>query len=187
MNYRRNFQPGGTFFFSLVTLNRHWLFAQEAACNLFQGIVREIKAERPFRMDAWVILYDHLHMIWTLPPGDADFSGRWSKIKSQFTRRWLDQGGAEQPVSIGKQRDGRRGVWQPKFLEHTIRDEQDYIAHVEYIHYNPVKHGYVEYPRQWARSSFHEYVRRGIYPPHWCGRSDTLNGLPDTLPYDPFD
>jgi len=171
----------------VVTLNRYRLFEHEAAYRLLQHTVREVKAERPFRMDAWVVLHDHLHMIWTLPPSDADFSGRWSKIKSQFTRRWLDRGGAEQPISIGKHRDGRRGVWQPKFLEHTIRDEEDYIAHVEYIHYNPVKHGYVEYPSQWARSSFHAYVRRGIYPLDWCGGPDTLNRFPDALPYDPFD
>lgn len=188
VNYRRNFQPGGTFFFTLVTLNRHRLFKNDAAYALFQQVVQEIKAERPFRMVAWVVLHDHLHMMWALPPGDADYSGRWSKIKSQFTRRWLEQGGREQSVSIGKRRDGRRGIWQPKFYEHTIRDEDDYIDHVEYTHYNPVKHGYVKHPKDWPRSSFHEYVRRGWYPRNWCCGPDTTPARqPDVLPYDPYD
>ncbi len=188
MNYRRNFQPGGTFFFTLVTLNRHHLFKDDAANSLFQQVVQEIKAERQFHMVAWVVLYDHLHMIWTLPSGDADYSGRWSKIKRQFTRRWLEQGGVEQPVSRGKQRDDRRGIWQPKFYEHTIRDEEDYIDHVEYVHYNPVKHGYVKHAIDWRRSSFHEYVRRGWYPHDWCcGPGALIARQPDVLPYDPYD
>ncbi len=168
MDYRRNFQPGGTFFFTLVTAQRHRLFDDGAAVNLLQQVVREVKAESPFTIDAWVILPDHLHMIWTLPSADADFSPRWSKIKSQFTRRWLASGGREEPVSVGKRRDDRRGVWQPKFIEHTIRDEDDFIAHVEYTHYNPVKHGHASYPKDWALSSFHEYVKRGIYSMDWC-------------------
>lgn len=188
VNYRRNFQPGGTYFFTLVTLNRHPLFNDDAAYRLFRQVVREIKDERPFQIAAWVVLHDHMHMIWVLPHGDADYSGRWSKIKSQFTRRWLERGGHEQPISAGKRRDDRRGIWQPKFYEHTVRDEDDYIDHIEYVHYNPVKHGYVKHPIDWHCSSFHEYVRRGWYPRDWCSGSDTvLSRQPDVLPYDPYD
>jgi len=107
-------------------------------------------------------------MIWTLPKADADYSGRWSKIKSQFTRQWLVMGGTEASPSQGKRRDDRRGVWQPKFIEHTIRDEDDFIHHVEYIHYNPVKHGYVQCPKDWPWSSFRRYVKQGVYPLDWC-------------------
>jgi len=183
VQYRRNFQPGGTYFFTLVTADRHHLFANPDAIALLQTVVREVKTERPFRSEAWVILPDHLHMIWTLPPRDADYSGRWSKIKSQFTRRWLASGGAEREVSIGKQRDRRRGVWQPKFYEHTIDSDDEFIEHVEYVHYNPIKHGYVTRPIDWLHSSFHAYVKRGVYPPTWaCGPGDASRHLQD-LPY----
>ncbi len=172
MDYRRNFQPGGTFFFTLVTAGRHGLFEDADALALFRDVLREVKAQRPFRIEAWVVMPDHVHMIWTLPLADSDFSGRWSKIKSQFTRQWLTRGGREMPITAGKSREGRRGVWQPKFIEHTIRDEDDLIAHVEYVHYNPVKHGYVACPKDWPNSSFTEYVRRGFYPLEWCCGSE---------------
>lgn len=172
MDYRRNFQPGGTFFFTVVTYRRQNLFSDPSAIALLQTVVGET-TDRPFTMNAWVILHDHLHMIWTLPKGDADFSHRWARVKSQFTRRWLTTSSNEVPLTPGKKRDGRRGVWQPKFFEHTIRDEDDMIAHIEYIHYNPVKHGYVDCPKDWPHSSFHEFARRDIYPQNWCcGPSD---------------
>ena len=170
MNYRRNFQPGGTFFFTVVTYRRQHLFDDPVAFELLQEVLRAVKAEHPFRMEAWVVLADHLHMIWTLLSGDSDFSGRWSEIKSQFTRRWLACGGREVEVTTAKRHEGRRGIWQPKFIEHTIRNEDDFITHVEYIHYNPVKHGYVACPKDWVRSSFAEYVRRALYPRDWCCR-----------------
>ncbi|MBI1368970.1 MAG: hypothetical protein GC162_09995 [Planctomycetes bacterium] len=97
VDYRRNFQPGGTFFFTLVTYRRRRLFDHDAARDLLREIVGKVKAEHPFRMVAWVVLPDHLHMIWTLPPGDADFSSRWSTIKGRFTRRWLGSGGLNFP------------------------------------------------------------------------------------------
>lgn len=135
---------------------------------LLKQTIRHVKTDRSFQIDAAVVLHDHLHMIWTLPPGDTDYSGRWSKIKGSFTRQWLAAGDGEAPITKGKRRDERRGVWQPKFIEHTIRDEDDFIRHVEYIHYNPVKHGYVSCPKYWPWSSFHRYVRNGVYPPSWC-------------------
>ena len=169
MEYRRFFQPGGTFFFTVVTYKRLPWFREDRACVLFRSVLAEVKAERSFTVDAAVVLHDHLHMIWTLPTGDADFSGRWSKIKSLFSRRWRRaMGGPEAAFTRGMERDRRRGVWQPRFFEHTIRDEEDYIAHVEYIHYNPVRHGYVCCPKDWPRSSFHRFVRRGAYPVDWC-------------------
>jgi len=128
VDYRRNFQPGGTFFFTVVAYQRQPIFKNAQAFELLQTVVDEVKAQWPFTMQAWVVLADYLHMIWTLPPSDSDFSARWSKIKSRFTRRWLARGGYEADVTPGKRRDQRRGVWQPKFFEHTIRDENDMIA-----------------------------------------------------------
>jgi putative transposase len=168
MDYRRNYVPGGTYFFTLVTFQRSLLFKNVTAYDLFKQVVAEVKTERPFDIVAAVVLYDHLHMIWTLPDNDADYSSRWSKIKGQFTRRWLESGGAKCEVSVGKQRDARRGIWQPKFSEHTMRDEADLINHIEYIHYNPVRHGYVPCPKDWRWSSFHAFVKRGDYDENWC-------------------
>lgn len=168
MDYRRNFQPGGTFFFTAVTYQRAHIFAHQDAIVRLREVVQEVKTLQPFRMEAWVILPDHLHMIWTLPQDDADFSSRWSRIKSQFSRRWLKAGGQERAVSQGKANKRQRGVWQPRFYEHTIRDDDDFVHHVEYMHYNLAKHGYVDCPVDWPDSSFHEYVRRGIYPANWC-------------------
>jgi putative transposase len=185
VDYRRNLQPGGTFFFTAVAYRRQPLFGEPAAFALLQDVLREVKAQRPFRMEAWVVLPDHLHMMWTLPPGDANFSQRWSKIKGLFTHRWLVAGGREAGVTRGKRRDARRGIWQPKFIEHTIRNEDDWIAHVEYIHYNPVKHGYVAHPKAWFRSSFAEYARRGLYPANWCcGPGADGSGPAASLSYD---
>ena len=106
-----------------------------------------------------------------MPSGDTNYSGRWQWIKTQFTQRWLASGGTEVQTTKGRKNDGRRGVWQPKFWEHTIEDEDDFERHFDYIHYNPVKHGHVKCPEDWPWSSFHRWVRAGVYPEHW-GCSD---------------
>ena len=121
-----------------------------------------------FDIIAFVLLPDHLHTIWSLPPDDADYSIRWKHIKGSFTHAWLAEGNIDGPVRPGQACEGRRGVWQPRFMEHTIRDEDDFIAHVEYVHYNPVHHGLVAYPHQWPWSTFHRYVRQGVYQQNWC-------------------
>lgn len=114
-----------------------------------------------------MLLPDHLHAIWTLPPGDEDYSKRWAWIKKEFTKAWLAMGGTEQPQSLGRLHDGRRGVWQPKFWEHTLEDEDDFERHFDYVHYNPVKHGLVQYPYQWPWSTFHRWVKAGVYSRDW--------------------
>lgn len=167
-NYRRNWVPGGTFFFTLVTAGRVFLFLEESARTLLGQGLRLEREARPFTIDAIVLLPDHLHVIWTHPPGDFDFAIRWASIKSRFTREWLDLGNDDRPVLPGQQREGRRGVWQPRFIEHTIRDEDDLIQHVNYIHFNPVKHGLVRCPRDWRWTSFFRYVRSGEYPIDWA-------------------
>jgi putative transposase len=135
-----------------------------------------------------VVIPDHLHAIWTLPHGDADYSIRWAWLKKEFTKRWLNTGRDERGQSAGRIRDGRRGVWQPKFWEHAIRDERDLERHVEYIHYNPVKHGVATCPHAWRWSSFDRWVRAGIYPAEWACSCDskayvsvTVADLADTV------
>jgi putative transposase len=163
-NFRRNWFRGGTLFFTVVTAGRSPLFLEESACRLLSDCLRIERAARPFAVDAIVVLPDHMHTIWTLSPGDSEFAKRWASIKSRFTREWLKDGRCDQTVLPGQHREGRRGIWQPRYMEHTIRDEDDLIRHVDYIHFNPVKHGLVNCPREWPRSSFLRYVTQGDYP-----------------------
>ena len=170
-DFRRYFVAGGTYFFTVVTAGRAPLFRKEAARRLLGGVIREKQQEVPFEIVAIVLLPDHLHTIWTLPRGDTDYSGRWKAIKAEFTSTWLALDRGEQPVTGGYRRQRRRGIWQPRFMEHTIRDEEDHHHHIDYIHYNPVKHGYARCPKDWRWSSFHRYVRSGDYAENW-GCSD---------------
>ena len=148
-DYRRYFVEGATYFFTLVTANRAPLFSSAMARQLLGRSMRKHRRDASFDVVAIVLLPDHLHAIWTLPPGDADYSGRWQAIKAQFTSQWLELGGAEDRVAEGYRRQRRRGVWQPRFIEHTIRDELDLHHHADYLHYNPVKHGHVRYLKDW--------------------------------------
>src|SRR3954451_25026961 len=166
-NYRRYFVPGGTYFFTIVTARRAPIFADEAACHLLGDCLRRVERERPFGVVAIVLLPDHWHTIWTLPPQDDDYSTRIASVKVHFTRGWLARGGHEQSVLPGQQRERRRGVWQPRFSEHTVRDEEDLSQHADYLHYNPVKHGWARCPGDWRFSSFARFVRGGTYPADW--------------------
>ena len=178
--YRRYFLPGGTFFFTQVTQFRVPILGDDRARNILGDIFRECQQKYPFEVVAIVLLPDHLHTIWSLPRGDQQYALRWSWIKSQFTRRWLIAGGTETSISKAKREDGRRGVWQRRYWEHTIRCEEDLIHHANYIHYNPVKHGYVSSPETWLWSSFHRYVSAGEYEASWGSRGEPL-GLPQEV------
>jgi len=146
------------------------LFADPAARSMLGSVFRRSVLRQPVRVLAIVLLPDHLHCLWALPPGDCAYSARWRWIKGEFTRRWLTLGGVEQPLSGSRLRERRRGVWQRRFWEHTIRDETDLEHHADYIHYNPVRHKLAANPRDWPSSSFHRWVRLGYYPLDW-GRS----------------
>ncbi len=181
-NFRRRVQPGGTFFFTVVTADRRPIFQTDAARSLLGACLREERALRPFEVEALVLLPDHVHAMLTLPPGDPDFSTRWSSIKARFTRRWLSRGGREVTPPPGQAREGRRGVWQARFFEHTIRDEDDFLRHADYIHFNPVKHGLANHPAEWPWSSFHRHVAMGFYPPEWAKPEPRAGGVLQTIP-----
>ncbi len=166
-NYRRWYVEGGTYFFTLVAYRRAPIFAQENARILLGECFRAIREELPFETIAMVLLPDHLHALWQLPPGDDDFSTRWKRIKASFTSRWLHRGGTEVRPTERQERRGNRGVWQRRFYEHLIRDEDDLENHFHYIHYNPVKHGHVLRPWDWEASTFRKYVRLGYYSNNW--------------------
>jgi putative transposase len=168
VQYRRNFVPGGTYFFTVVLHDRQANTLVRHIEILRQSFSR-VKATRPFQLDAIVVLPDHLHALWTLPVGDADFSGRWRAIKAAFVR-----GAAAAGETVIRNARGEAEVWQRRFWEHTIRDEADFAAHCDYIHFNPVKHGLAACPADWLHSSIHRFIERGIYPPDW-----TVSDSPD--------
>ncbi len=170
--YRRYFVAGGTYFFTVVTDARAPRFDDALARRLLGSVLRRCVLRAPLRVLAIVLLPDHLHCLWTLPPGDSDYSARWNWIKGEFTRQWLQLGGRESPPTQARRSQRRRGVWQRRFWEHTIRDENDLERHADYIHYNPVRHGLATRPRDWPWSSFHRWVRLGHYPADW-GRDGT--------------
>ncbi len=162
--YRRHRVKGGIYFFTVNLAERNRELLTERI-EVLRGAFRVVKYQHPFNIDAIVILPEHLHTIWTLPEGDDDFSCRWRQIKSYFSRH-IAKG---ERISPSRTRKQERGIWQRRFWEHSIKDEEDFIKHVDYIHYNPVKHGYVDYVGDWPYSSFHDYVQRGIIPYDWAG------------------
>lgn len=145
-NWNRAHVPGGTYFFTVVTDQRWLLFASAVARQVLGDVLRQCRWKWPFEMRAIVLLPDHLHAIWVLPPGDDRYSGRWGRIKRDFTKCWLSAGGTQAEVRVGRRRDGRRGVWQPKFWEYTLEGKSDFERHFDYIHYNSVTYGYVRCP-----------------------------------------
>ena len=169
-DYRRTFVAGGTWFFTVNLLQRQNNRLLVEQIELLRQAVREVRQKYPFKIEAWVVLPEHMHCVWTLPPNDSDFSTRWRLIKSGFSRR-LPQ--VERRSEV-RQRWNERGIWQRHYWEHLIRDELDFERHLNYIHMNPVKHGWVRQVKDWPYSTFHRYVREGVYPPDWCGSVDEV-------------
>ena len=164
-DYRRFRVAGGTAFFTVNLLQRRGTTPLTERIDHLRDAVRRVRRQRPFTIDAWVVLPDHLHAVWTLPPGDDDISTRWRLIKTFFVRalprsEWL---------SPARRQAGERGIWQRRFWEHAILDDADYAAYVNYVHFNLVKHGYVAAPGDWAYSTFRACVARGLYPEAWAG------------------
>jgi putative transposase len=165
MRYRRVRIEGGSYFFTVVTHRRQKLFDNPAAVELLETAIADVRAAHPFEIEAQVILPDHLHTIWSLPDGDSDFPMRWRQIKSAFTRGL----GREDDSVKSKSRVSKseRTIWQRRYWEHVICGDNDFTTHVEYIHFNPVKHGLARRPRDWPHSTFHDWVRRGLYELNW--------------------
>ncbi len=173
-NYRRAAVPGAVCFFTVALADRRSRVLVEHVDALRAAFVATAR-EHPMRVDAMVVLPDHLHAVWRLPEGDADFPLRWRKLKSRFTRAVGCRVG-DLPTtwrrSESKVRKGERGLWQRRYWEHMIRDAEDWRRHVEYCWFNPVKHGLVDAVRDWPLSSFHRDVRRGLVPEDWGGAAD---------------
>lgn len=164
MRYRRADVAGGSYFFTVNLADRARTLLIDRA-DVLTEVMRVVRRTHPFRVEALVILPDHLHTIWTLPSGDADYPTRWMLIKAGFSRR-IAKG---ERANASRVRKGGRGIWQRRYWEHCIRDEQDFARHVEYVHFNPVKHGYVRRASEWRYSSIHRYIAAGIVSSEWGG------------------
>jgi putative transposase len=166
--YRRARVAGASYFFTVVTDRRRPVLTDEPVRAALRAAILGVRRHRPFVIDAWVLLPDHLHCIWTLPEGDADFGARWALIKratSAALPEYVDA--SRRSASQSKRRES--GFWQRRFWEHLIRDEADHLHHVDYIHANPLKHGLVRRVGDWPFSTFHRFVAKGAYAPDWCG------------------
>jgi putative transposase len=166
-NYRRAFVPGGCWFFTVNLLERRKTLLVDHIALLRQAVATT-RQGHPFAIDAFVVLPDHLHAVWQLPPGDSDFSTRWRLIKSRFARA-LPKRERLSAVRVARH---ERGIWQRRFWEHLICDEADYARHVEYCYINPLKHRLVRRVRDWPHSSFHRDMRAGLFPEDWAGDND---------------
>ncbi|MCA1248508.1 transposase [Massilia sp. MS-15] len=165
-HYRRAL-AGSTYFFTVVTHRRRPILCDEPMRIALRSAIGKVRGRLPFDIDAMVLMPDHLHCIWTLPDGDTNFSLRWSQIKHHvsYTCRRLYPA----TVSASRQRQRTAAIWQRRFWEHQIRDERDLERHVDYIHYNPVKHGFVQAAFAWPYSTFNRFVRNGMYAVDWGG------------------
>lgn len=166
-NYIRLKQSGGCYFFTLVTYRRQRFLTDDLARRFLREAIIKARENYPFSIDAWVLLPDHFHCIWHLPEGDNDYSTRWNIIKTQFTRQAKPHYHNANWMTPSKTKHRESSLWQRRFWEHAIRDDTDYAHHIDYIHYNPVKHGWVKHPRDWPFSTYHRYLNDNLYSPSW--------------------
>ena len=174
-NYRRAWIPGGTYFFTVNLLQRYNNNLLVKNINHFRQVLRSVKNRHPFKIHAWVVLPDHMHCVIELPEGDIDYATRWRLIKMEFSKAIPN---TERRSEV-RMRRGERGIWQRRYWEHAIRDENDYRAHVDYVHINPLKHGLVKAVKDWPYSTFHRMVEKGFYPYDWAGGDETVLSYDD--------
>ena len=166
-DYRRLYENGGTYFFTVVTYNRRLVFQEDDAVALLRDCLERTMRAHPFVVEAQVVLPDHLHTIWTLPDGDCDFSMRWNLVKGNFSRRYEQYGMEHKVLPTSHQKKREQVVWQRRFWEHLARDQNDFNRLCDYAHYNPVKHSLVRSPADWNHSTFREFLSKGLYLQGW--------------------
>ena len=162
MRYRRADTKGGTYFFTVNLARRNNTLLIDHI-DILRTVINKVKKQHPFKLDAMVVLPEHLHAVLTLPEDDFDYPTRWMLIKAGFSR----QISRHELITKSRVMKGERGIWQRRYWEHLIRNDSDYERHVDYIHYNPVKHGLVEQATDWPYSTIHDYVNRGILSMDW--------------------
>ncbi|WP_013324134.1 REP-associated tyrosine transposase [Gloeothece verrucosa] len=166
-NYRRPHVSGGTYFITQVTYQRNAWLCSGIARKALREAIEKVRKKYFFSIDAFVLLPDHFHCLWTLPPDDSDLSVRLRLIKTYVTKHYGQELGVNGEVSRSRQKRGEKHLWQRRFWEHLIRDERDFIQHCDYIHDNPVRHGFCKNPQDWQYSSIHRFIALGIYPQDW--------------------
>jgi len=171
MQYRRANITGGTYFFTVNLADRKKTLLVDEF-ELLRDVINKLKKQHPFILDAMVVLPEHLHAILTLPTNDKGFSTRWMLIKSGFSRQLPKH----EKINKSRERKGERGIWQRRYWEHVIKNEDDFVRHVDYIHYNPVKHGYVKKAADWPYSTIHEFVKNNLLDENW-GHGNADNGI----------
>ena len=175
-HYRRADTPGAIYFFTLVAYRRQPILCDTPIRTALRNAIEETRTRRPFVVDAWVLLPDHLHCLWTLPPGDADFATRWSLIKRAVSMACGWQYRKETWLTASKKKHRESTLWQRRYWEHQIRNEADFARHVDYIHYNPVKHGLCESPMEWPFSTVHRYIEAGKVSADWGANVSPVDG-----------
>ena len=163
-DYRRPGTPGATWFFTVNLAQRKGNRLLVTHIDALRDSFAKVRSRHPFQIHAIVILPDHLHCLWQLPVCDSDNATRWGLIKAGCSRGLP----RTERISASRRTRGERRLWQRRFWEHQIRDDADYAAHIDYIHYNPVKHGHVDAAGAWPHSSFRRFVARRIYPADWA-------------------
>ena len=166
-NYHRVYNKGGTYFFTVVTYRRESFLMFSGARSILRTAWRTVQEKHPFILIALSLLPYHSHCIWKLPENDSDYSIRWQKIKDIFSHTVDKQCIALETVNESRKSKREAPIWQRRFWKHTIRDQEDYNKHIDYIHFNPVKHGYVQKAIEWPWSTFHKYLSLGVYDPNW--------------------
>ncbi|MEH2412989.1 REP-associated tyrosine transposase [Nostoc sp.] len=173
-NYRKSRIEGGTYFFTQVTHQRQPWLCTDVARPLLRSAFLKVREKYPFAIDAIVLLPDHIHCIWTLPPNDSDYATRWRLIKSDVTKQGASKLQLLANRSESRQKRRESNLWQRRFWEHWIRDDADFARHCDYIHYNPVQHGLCQRAMDWKYSSFHRYVAQGIYSVDWGMKEELM-------------
>jgi putative transposase len=176
--YRRAFVEGATYFFTVVTYGRLPILTTDESRAILHDAWLDVRGRFPFKTVAVCLLPDHLHCIWSLPEGDAAYPMRWKEIKRLFTKAYLARVGPGEERSASRVKQGEAAIWQRRYWEHMIRDEQDLGRHEDYIHYYRLKHGLVQCVTDWPWSSFHRYIRMGYYEREWGGTVEkVLEGM----------
>jgi putative transposase len=174
-NYRRAWHPGGTYFFTVNLLQRYRNDLLVRHIDTLRDVARSVQSRHPFDIHGWVVLPEHMHCIFEFPENDADFATRWRLIKMGFSKALPKT----ERVSKVRADRGERGIWQRRYWEHLIRDDADFQAHMDYLHFNPVKHGLVTRVADWPYSTFHRLVKQGVYPADWGGGNESALGYDD--------
>ena len=175
MDYRRLWLPGGTYFFTINLQQRKNNDLLVRYIDLLRNSVASVRKYHPFKIHGWVVLPDQMHCIIELPEKYANFAIRWQLIKLMFSKG-IPRDEYRSAVQIKRK---ERGIWQRRYWEHLIRDQEDFNHHLDYIHINPLKHGLVQRVSDWPYSTFHRDVERGLYPEDWAGRPETDASLYD--------